>query len=78
MSNDENILDVQCVTCGKSRIPSVECEICHGKAATEPREYTLSEIRSGRAPEDKRYGPGGTVGPKIANVPGSGPIGGGF
>lgn len=69
---------VQCAQCGRNGLPPAECEQCEGKAAIEPREYTLSEVRSGRAPEEKRYGPGGTVGPKIANVPGSGPLGGGF
>lgn len=75
---DQSEPTVQCVTCGRNGVPPVECTTCHGKADIEPREYTLSEVRSGRAPEEKRYGPGGTVGPKIANVPGSGPLGGSF
>jgi hypothetical protein len=71
-------VQIQCVTCGKNGFPPGECQTCHGKADVEPRKYTLSEVRSGRAPEDDRYGTGGSVSPKIANLPGSAGQGGSF
>lgn len=69
---------VQCAQCGLNGYPPPACEDCHGKAAVEARQYTASELRSGRGPkEDERYGLHGEVGPKIVtNLPGAGGLGG--
>lgn len=67
---------VQCTLCGRNGEPTADCDKCFGKAPTEPREYTLSEIRSGIAPKESRYGDDGNVAPRIINLPGSGGPGG--
>src|SRR5208282_55420 len=62
---------VECATCGKNGFPSKGCNICHGTANIQSRAYTLSEERSGRAPNDgERYDRLGKCGPKIVQVPG--------
>lgn len=63
--------DIECGVCGKTGGPNVSCGICHGHAPVQSRAYTLSEVRSGRAPENDRYGPNMTVGPKKISLPGS-------
>ena len=68
--------NIECAVCGVNGPPSTSCAMCHGKAATRERQYTLSEVRSGKAPKDNRYGDTGAVGPKIVNLPGSGGQGG--
>lgn len=62
---------IECGICGKAGGPNVQCGICHGHAPTQSRAYTLSDVRSGRAPDDGRYGPGGSVSPTVVTLPGS-------
>lgn len=52
----ENEIQVECSLCGRNLIPSPACSTCHGNAPVQERAYTLSEIRSGKAPQDDRYG----------------------
>lgn len=60
----------ECATCGRNGYYGDICGECH-RPITEVRQYTLSEERSGRAPDDGRYTRTGFVGPKIVDVPGS-------
>ena len=60
----EEIQDVECSICGRNGLPPVSCGICKGEAETQPRNYTLSEERSGRAPAVERYGETGDTAPK--------------
>ena len=57
----------ECSMCGRNGYPPLECQDCHGRAAVQPRSYTLSDIRSGRAPDDTER----DVNPKIIHIPGS-------
>jgi hypothetical protein len=78
MSNEEKI---ECSVCGIPGPPSPGCKMCHGRASTQSRAFTLSEVTSGRVPDDQkddRYGATGGVGPKIVNIPGSSGPGGGI
>ena len=76
--SDEQDVNVQCAQCGKTGYPSVNCTDCYGKAGVEARQYTATEIRTGKGPkESDRYGLHGDVGPKIVTtLPGSGGPGG--
>lgn len=70
----------------QTQTPQFECEICgiNGGFGTQcpdckrpieqPRQYTLSEIRSGRAPDQRKGRPSGAA-PTIVQVPGSAPVG---
>jgi hypothetical protein len=73
---------IECAVCGIPGPPSPGCKMCHGRANTQSRAFTLSEVTSGRVPEDQkedRYGETGNVGPKIVtNLPGSSGPGGGI
>lgn len=55
----------ECSICGLdlNEIPA-GCDICHGNATLQPRAYTLSAERSGRAPKQDRYGDDGSLAPK--------------
>lgn len=76
---DEIDETIECGVCGKPGGPNEQCGICHGNAPSQARAYTLSEERSGRAPDDgERYSRTGAVGPKIISLPGSGLPGGGI
>lgn len=58
--------EVECSMCGRNGGPFEGCSMgCNGDTRfSVPRAYTLSEIQSGRAPKDDRYGPSGQLGPK--------------
>jgi len=62
---------IECGICGKAGGPNEGCGLCHGHAPVQSRAYTLSDVRTGRAPEDNRYGVGGSVGPTVVTLPGS-------
>lgn len=64
-------LEYECSQCGRNGYPPVECEKCHGKAPIAERQFTLSEIRTKKAPADPRRGDDGAVGPRIVKMPGS-------
>lgn len=68
---DEINPNIECGICGREGGPYADCGICRGHAPIQSKAFTLSDVRSGRAPEDERYGEGGSVGPKIVNLPGS-------
>lgn len=71
---DELETDVECSICGKAGGPAVDCGICHGNGQfVQSRAYTLSDERSGRAPQENRYGRDGALGPTIVNLPGADP-----
>ena len=56
--------DTQCAMCGRVPGPYDACGVCHGRGGIEKRTYTLSEIRSGRAPkEDRSRDSGKPLGP---------------
>lgn len=69
--------DMECGTCGKNGFAGEICSVCH-RPIDQERQYTLSEERSGRAPDNgERYTRTGYVPPKIiTNLPGSGGPGG--
>lgn len=81
MSDQAN---TECGICGRVPGPVPGCNTCGGNVAfTRERSYTLSEIRSGQAPMDNRYGrdPGNPeVGPRTSDPlwAGAGGQGGGF
>lgn len=60
--------EIECGICGKAGGPNVGCGICYGHAPVQSRAYTLSDVRSGRAPEEDRYS---NLGPKKISLPGS-------
>lgn len=69
---EQNLEDlIECATCGLNGRPPTGCPKCGGNAPVQSRQYTLSEIRSGRAPKDDRE-PTEALGPKIIKLPGSG------
>jgi hypothetical protein len=59
-------VEYECSLCGidlaEPRAPK-GCEICHGGAQVQARAYTLSAHRSGRAPQEDRYGHDGNLNP---------------
>jgi hypothetical protein len=55
---------VECSICGRNGQPPQLCDLCHGNAPVQSREYTLSDHRAGRAPEADRYGTDGGLNPK--------------
>ena len=57
----------QCKMCGRVPGPFEGCNTCGGRAEVEPRTYTLSEIRSGRAPKEDRTGETKPLGPKTSS-----------
>lgn len=61
---------LECATCGKNGFPGDICDTCH-RPLDQKRQYTLSEERSGRAPDGERYHRTGAVGPKVVKLPGS-------
>ncbi len=62
---------LECEVCGKNGFPG---DVCHGKALHLDRQFTLSEIRSGRVPDDNEaYHRDSAAAPKIVNLPGSEP-----
>ena len=52
--SDNNLQE--CSLCGLNGSPPPNCDMCHGGAPVQPRAYTLSDQRAGRAPQDDRYG----------------------
>lgn len=46
-------ITVECSLCGRTGEPPASCDMCFGNAETQPRAYTLSEIRAGIAPEQE-------------------------
>lgn len=63
----------ECSMCGINGNFGVPCPDCH-KPIEQPRQYTLSEMRAGRAPSPIKDRPSGAA-PTIVQVPGSAPIG---
>jgi hypothetical protein len=61
----------ECEICGENGYYNDECPKCH-RPITQRRQYTLSEIRSGRAPSQTKDRPSGAP-PTIVQVPGSDP-----
>lgn len=61
---------LECSVCGRDvdERPPTGCGICHGGAQTQKRAYTLSEINSGRAPKEDRYGHDGNLNPAQSNL----------
>jgi hypothetical protein len=61
-------LELECSLCGRDVIGQAPkgCDICHGNASTQPRAYTLSDHRSGRATQEDRYGHEGGLEPKTS------------
>lgn len=72
----------ECSICGRLPGPREGCTTCGGdKRYTQVRNYTLSEVRAGKAPARyTRQNPySEEVGPKIVtDLPGAGGVGGGF
>jgi hypothetical protein len=64
-----SVENVECSICGRNGGPYQGCPRgCNGRSEfAQERNYTLSEERSGRAPEDKRYGEDSSVGPKTSD-----------
>lgn len=61
----------ECSLCGRnlSEPQTPEgCETCHGHAEVQARAYTLSDHRSGRAPQEDRYGSDGNLNPQSSNL----------
>lgn len=58
--------EIECSLCGRNGGPIEGCARgCNGNPRfIQPRQYTLSEVRTGRAPQEDRYGDEGQVGPK--------------
>lgn len=44
--------DTECGLCGRDGGPLSSCQTCHGAGGTQPRAYSLSDIRSGRVSPD--------------------------
>ena len=63
----------ECSFCGTNGQYGTTCPDCH-RPIDQERHYTLSEVRSGRAPSYTKERPSG-AGPTIVNVPGSSPVG---
>ena len=61
----------ECATCGVNGGFGTTCPDCK-RPIEQPRQYTLSEIRSGRAPAHNPQRPSGAA-PLIVQVPGSDP-----
>lgn len=59
---------IECSMCGREGGAYNGCETCHGRAQTQPRQYTLSDQRAGRVPVEDRLR---DVNPRVVNVPGS-------
>lgn len=65
--SEQNSVEYECSLCGRdlSEAKAPEgCDVCHGGATVQPRAYTLSAVRSGRAPQEDRYGTNGGLNPK--------------
>jgi hypothetical protein len=69
----ENVTEPQfeCATCGVNGGFGTTCPDCK-RPIEQPRQFTLSEIRSGRAPAHNPERPSGAA-PLIVQVPGSDP-----
>jgi hypothetical protein len=69
--SDEQIQTPQfeCAICGINGGFGTQCPDCK-RPIEQPRQYTLSEIRSGRAPSHTSERPSGAA-PTIVQVPGS-------
>lgn len=63
--------NIECSTCGRVGGPLDACEICHGNGGTQSRAFSRTEQNQGLGKDEKRYGLGGNVSPKIVNLPGS-------
>ena len=64
----------ECAMCGLEGVPSTTCEKCGGRAGSQPRQYTLSQL-AGMSTEKREEilrgdRPSG-AGPRIVNFPGS-------
>lgn len=62
----------ECSMCGTNGEFGAICPDCR-KPIEQPRHYTLSEVRSGRAPSQTADRPSGAA-PTIVQVPGSAPV----
>jgi hypothetical protein len=60
---------IECSICGRDGGPYDGCSRgCQGRARyAQSKQYTLSEIRSGRAPREDRYGSEGQLGPSTSD-----------
>ena len=47
--NRSQVEEIECSLCGRDGGPFRGCEHCHGNAGVQPRAYSLSDIRAGRA-----------------------------
>jgi hypothetical protein len=73
MSDEQVTPQYECSMCGVNGGFGTTCPNCN-KLIEQPRQYTLSEVRSGRAPSSTKDRPSGAA-PTIVQVPGSAPIG---
>ena len=71
--SDEQTPQFECAVCGINGGFGTQCPDCK-RPIEQPRQYTLSEVRSGRAPSSTKDRPSGAA-PTIVQVPGSAPIG---
>lgn len=63
----------ECSMCGVNGGFGTICPNCK-RPIEQPRHFTLSEIRSGRAPSHSAERPSGAA-PTIVQIPGSAPVG---
>lgn len=79
---EEKEQQYECSICGRVPGPREGCQTCGGdKRYTQARNYTLSEVRSGNAPDEyvRRNPYSEEVGPTIVtDLPGAGGLGGSF
>lgn len=61
----------ECGLCGRDlstpKAPA-GCDVCHGNAEVQPKAYTLSEHRTGKAPQEDRYGNDGGLNPRSSSL----------
>lgn len=61
----------ECGMCGRDGGPDPGCQLCSGaERFRQQRNFTLTEERQGKAPDDGRYDRTGGVNPKIVVLPG--------
>jgi hypothetical protein len=73
MLDEQKTPQFECATCGINGGFGTQCPECK-RPIEQPRQYTLSEIRSGRAPAHTSERPSGAA-PTIVQIPGSAPVG---
>lgn len=76
MSEDQ--VEYECSLCGRDlsepQAPE-SCDVCHGGAQVQSRAYTLSAVRSGKAPKEDRYGPDADLRPASSPLVVGGAVG---